>query len=151
VHEFGEATPKMLAENLEVSEEDIAVATVLRQPTLSLTAPRRASDDDGRTLGDAIADKGVDVEGSVVHNNLMATVDREMKVFASTLDDEREAALWTERLIAEDPISLAALGERFGVSRERIRQIEARLKKRLKAYLTERLGESLELDFMTQE
>ena len=151
VHEFGEATPKMLAENLDVSEEDIAVATVLRQPTLSLTAPRRAADDDGRTLGDAIADEGTDVEEYVVHNSLMETVDREMKAFARMLDDEREMALWAERLIAEDPISLAALGERFSVSRERIRQIETRLKKRLKAYLTEQLGESLELDFMSQE
>ena len=151
MQEFGEATPMMLAENLDVSEDDVVAATLLRQPTLSLTAPRRASDDDGRTLGDAIADQNVDVEADVVHSGLMETVDVQMKAFAATLEDEREKALWAERLIAEDPVSLAALGERFDVSRERIRQIEARLKKRLKAYLTETLGSSLELDFTNQE
>ena len=49
--------------------------------------------------------------------------------------------------MSEDPLPLAALGERFGVSRERVRQIEARLKKRLKSFLTERLGDTLVLDF----
>jgi RNA polymerase sigma-32 factor len=81
----------------------------------------------------------------------MQRVDVEMKAFAATIEDEREKALWTERLIAEDPISLAALGVRFSVSRERIRQVEARLKKKLKAHLTEQLGAALELDFINQE
>ncbi|MEE2756470.1 MAG: sigma-70 family RNA polymerase sigma factor [Myxococcota bacterium] len=151
MNEFGEATPKMLADNLDVSEDDIVAATLLRKPTLSLTAPRNSSDEDGRTLGDLIADSEADVESQVVHSGLMNTVDGQMKAFAETLTDERELALWHERLIAEDPISLAALGTRFDVSRERIRQVEARLKKRLKGYLTEKLGDSLQLDFTNQE
>ena len=151
MNEFGEATPKMLADNLDVSEDDVVAATLLRKPTLSLTSPRNASDDDGRTLGDLIADSADDVESQVVHSGLMTTVDVQMKAFAETLTDERELALWYERLIAEDPISLAALGTRFDVSRERIRQIEARLKKRLKAYLTEKLGDSLQLDFTNHD
>ena len=151
INEFGEATPKMLADNLDVSEDDIVAATLLRKPTLSLTAPRGSGDDDKRTLGDVIADNETDVELQVVQSELMQTVDVHMKAFAQTLTDERERALWQERLIAEDPISLAALGERFEVSRERIRQVEARLKKRLKNYLTEQLGDSLHLDFNAQE
>ena len=91
------------------------------------------------------------MESQVVHSGLMTTVDVQMKAFAEMLTDERELALWYERLIAEDPISLAALGTRFDVSRERIRQIEARLKKRLKAYLTEKLGDSLQLDFTNHD
>ena len=83
----------------------------------------------------------------MVQSELMATVDEQMQMFATQIEDERERAIWDERLMAEDPLALAALGERFGVSRERVRQIEARLKKRLKAFLTERLGETLVLDF----
>ncbi len=140
----GEATPRQLAAALDVSEADVVQADQLKKPVLSLTAPRAG--DEGRELSEVLPDTAVDVESEVVHADLMATVDEKMKVFADGLGDEREQAIWSERMVAEDPISLAELGERFGVSRERIRQIEARLKSRLKAYLTTELGEAFVLD-----
>ena len=76
----------------------------------------------------------MDVEGTVVNSTLMSTVDEHMQAFARTLKNEREKAIWHERLVAEDPVALAVLGERFSVSRERIRQIAARMKKQLKEY-----------------
>ncbi len=148
MQEYGEASTKMLAENLEVSEADVVAATVLKQAPLSLNTPRGDGDEGGgRTLSDVLPDGGEDVEAEVVQSQLMATVDGHMQAFAADLTDEREQAIWTERLVAEDPVALAVLGERFGVSRERIRQIEARMKKRLKQHLTEALGDELELDF----
>ncbi len=151
LQEYGEATPKMLAENLDVSEDDVVAATLLRQPTLSLTAPKGSADTGDRTLGETLPDQEVDVEGTVVNSTLMSTVDEHMQAFAATLKTDRERAIWYERLVAEDPVALAVLGERFEVSRERIRQIEARMKKQLKEYLTEALGESLVLDFTTDD
>ncbi len=147
MQEFGEATPKMIAESLDVPEEEVVAATVLKKHPLSLTAPRGGQDDGGRSLGETLADGNIDVEGDVIRGGLMKSVDVEMKKFAAQLDNERESAIWHERLIAEDPTSLAALGERFDVSRERVRQIESRLKQKLRAYLTEKFGPSLELDF----
>ena len=47
----------------------------------------------------------------------------------------REVEIWNRRLLAEKPATLQALGNLFGVSRERARQLEARLLKRLKGYL----------------
>lgn len=146
MHETGEATPRQLAESLDVSEADIVNATQLRKAPLSLTTPRGA-EDSKQTLGDVLADADVDVEAEVVHGELMATMNAQMQAFAETLKTEREQAIWNERLIAEDPIALAELGERYGVSRERIRQVEARMKTKLKEFLTERLGDELVLDF----
>lgn len=152
MHEHGEATTLQLAESLDVSEDDVIAATILRQPTLSLTAPKgRDGDGDSRTLGDTITDGAPNVEDTVVHAGLLGTVDAKMKEFAEQIDDEREMSIWRERMIAEDPVSLAELGERYGVSRERVRQIEARLKARLKNFLTDELGENLILDFTTDE
>ncbi len=151
MQETGEATPLQLAEALEVSEDDVVAAQQLKLPTLSLTAPRSSDPEEGRTLGETLADHDVDVESEVVHSELMNTVDQHMQRFAAELTDEREQAIWSERLMAIEPLALAALGERFGVSRERVRQIEARMKTRLKAYLTEQLGESLVLDFTTAD
>ncbi len=151
IQETGEATTLQLAENLDVSEQDIVAATLLKQTALSITGPKGSAEDGGRTLGETIADDKVDVETEVVQSELMATVDAHMQRFAAGLEEVREVAIWRERLLAEDPASLAALGARFGVTRERIRQIEVRLKKRLKAFLVDALGESIQLDFTTQD
>ena len=43
--------------------------------------------------------------------------------------------IFDTRMLADEPETLRELGERFGVSRERVRQLEADLKKRLKAFL----------------
>lgn len=152
MQEHGQATTLQLAESLDVSEDDVVAATLLRQPTLSLTGPKgRSGDGDTRTLGDTIADETVDVEETVVHADLLQTVDGQMKIFASTITDERERTIWDERMIAQEPVSLAELGTRYGISRERVRQVEARLKKRLKEFLTDQLGESLILDFTSDD
>ena len=47
--------------------------------------------------------------------------------------------------LAEDPLTLQRLGEEFGVSRERVRQLEARLAGRLREYLKSELGDAVEL------
>jgi RNA polymerase sigma-32 factor len=47
----------------------------------------------------------------------------------------REAEIYRERLIAEDPLTLQELGDRYGVSRERVRQMEAAVKKKLREFL----------------
>ena len=51
----------------------------------------------------------------------------------------REYEIFTERLLAEDPLTLQVLGERYGVSRERVRQIEEALRKRLREFLVRQL------------
>ncbi len=48
----------------------------------------------------------------------------------------REHAIVFERWLSEVPVTLDELGSRFGVSRERARQLEERLARRLRAHLT---------------
>jgi RNA polymerase sigma-32 factor len=56
--------------------------------------------------------------------------------------DPRERVIFDERLIAEKPITLRELGTRFGISRERARQLENRLKLRLRPFFKEFIGET---------
>ncbi|MSP71770.1 MAG: sigma-70 family RNA polymerase sigma factor [Myxococcales bacterium] len=144
MQEFGEATPRLLAERLEVSEDEVVAAETLKHQPLSLTAPRGS--EDGRTLSETLPANEDLLEDQIGQRDLMATVNAKMAAFFQTLNDERERAIWTERLVAEDPASLNDLGERFGISRERIRQVEARLKDRLKVFLIAELGTDLQLD-----
>ena len=78
-------------------------------------------------------------------------VKEHLDAFAETLRDDRERTIWTQRLLSSDPESLSSLGTTFGVSKERIRQIEARMKKRLKAHLEAQLGEEIDFEFSVPE
>ena len=51
-----------------------------------------------------------------------------MHAFGATLKD-KEAVIFSERLLAEQPLTLQEIGDKYGISRERVRQIEERLKK----------------------
>jgi RNA polymerase sigma-32 factor len=63
-----------------------------------------------------------------------------MEEFARTLKD-KELVIFRERLLNEDPITLREIGEKYSISRERVRQIEERLKKKLKTYLSKELDD----------
>ena len=51
----------------------------------------------------------------------------------------KETVIFSKRLLAEAPMTLREIGDTFGISRERVRQIESRIKKKLKIYLEEEI------------
>jgi RNA polymerase sigma-32 factor len=63
---------------------------------------------------------------------------RKVREFAEDCD-EREQRILAQRLLAEEPRTLQELGEEFGVSRERVRQLEARLMQRLSEFMKREL------------
>jgi len=65
---------------------------------------------------------------------------RKIEQFAATLKD-KELEIFRTRLLAEGPPTLQEVGARFGISRERVRQIESRLKRRLKEFLKDQAGD----------
>ena len=138
---------KALAEALDVPEQEIInVDQHMRAPAMSLHAPARG--EEGRSLSEMIPDRGnIGPEEDAARGELGAQIQAELDIFSVGLRDDRERSIWNERLVAEDPISLALLGERYGVSKERIRQIEARIRKRLKAHLTAAMGDELDFEF----
>ncbi len=141
------ATPKALAERLEVPESEvIAVDQHMRAPAMSLTTP--IAGEEGRPLQDVLPDEdGVDPEVTVSRRQLRDLYLGKLREFEATLQDERERAIWRGRLIAADQQSLSEIGQRFGVSQERIRQIEARLEARARTFLVAAFGDEIDLDF----
>jgi RNA polymerase sigma-32 factor len=145
------ASPAQLAARLDVPESEvIAVDQHMRAPAMSLHAP--VGGEEGRSLAEVVPDEeGGGPEVTVAGNELGALVQEKLKQFEKTLDDERERAIWRERLVTNEPASLSDLGERYDVSKERIRQIEVRIKRRLKAYLQQELGEEIDFEFDVPE
>ena len=64
--------------------------------------------------------------------------------FKESLKD-KDLLIFEERMVAEEPRTLQDLGDQFGISRERVRQLEARVTKNLRSYLQERLGDAVEM------
>ncbi len=138
-------TPQRIAESLDVDVKDVVeMQQRLGSPDASLEAPIGGGDDD-RTLGSTLPSSDPGPEAPVEQGEMMALVGGAMRAFGDTLTNEREVLIWNRRLMAEDPLTLEQIGGRFGVTRERARQIEAKMKKKLKAYLLENLGTEVEL------
>lgn len=143
-------TDAKLAERLGVSAKDVRdVDQHMRAPALSFDQPAGGdADPDGRTLAEVVAEpETVAPDEAAGRQELGAIVKEHLDNFAAELRDERELAIWTRRMVAADPVSLSALGEEYGVSKERIRQVEARIKKRLRAYLEAELGDEIDFEF----
>jgi len=140
-----------LAKALNVPEKEVIdVDRHLSAPALSLHAP--AGGQEGRALSEAVADRAAaNPEERASELELGGQVKTHLSAFATTLRDEREHAIWHERLTSADPLSLSELGQRFGVSKERVRQLEVRLKKRLKSHLVREMGDEIDFDFEVPE
>jgi RNA polymerase sigma-32 factor len=133
-----EVGPKMLAERFNVSEEDVLdVERALRSQDVSLDAP--LSDSEDRTRGDLMPDQGPSVEEDVARRELQEKVKAAIDAFREGLG-ERERVILDERLLSEDPATLQAIGDRFGTTREAVRQAETRLMSRLREYLKQEIG-----------
>jgi len=127
--------PLLLAHRMGVRESDVReMQERMGQSEVSLDQPTGGGEDNDTRLLDVIPDSG--------HNPETETADREwrefardkVKQFADTLTG-KERDIFDARLLAEDPETLQEIGARFGISRERVRQIETRLKRRLKEFI----------------
>ena len=72
------------------------------------------------------------------HNEMQAQIKENFDVFEKTLN-EKERAIFRERLLNDEKVTLQELSDRFHVSKERIRQIEERLLIKLKTFLSDKL------------
>jgi RNA polymerase sigma-32 factor len=123
-----------LAESFNVDKE--RMAHMLRQidyRDVSLDVSTHA--DSNLTLLDTLKGDGQSQEDELLANEQQHGWNDRLGVALGTLD-LRERYIVEQRIMAEDEISLAELGRRLGVSRERARQIEARAKRKLKKRLT---------------
>ncbi|HEY8209682.1 MAG TPA: RNA polymerase factor sigma-32 [Myxococcaceae bacterium] len=129
-----EVTPKLLAERLHVTEQDVVeMDQRLGHDELSLDAP--LGDDQKQTRADRILPSAAPNSEDALGNAELKQVFRErLAEFSKTLQD-KERYIFEQRLISENPLTLQDIGDHYGVSRERARQIEAALINRMRDYM----------------
>jgi len=127
------AGPKLLAQRLQVKEDEV-VEMEQRLASRDLSVDMPIGDDDEATLLNFLQDTKQTPEEEIAETQYRELLRGKMEQFAKTLKD-KELVIYRERLLNEDPVTLREIGEKYGISRERVRQIEERVKKKLKAYL----------------
>lgn len=137
--------PKLLAQNLGVKEEEVVeMQQRMAARDLSVDTPIDG-DDKSATFLDLLADKRANTEEEVAATEYRQLVSEKMAKFAHQLKG-KEQVIFAKRLLAEEPLTLQEIGDQYGISRERVRQLESRLKKKLKDYLLQELKDFKDLN-----
>jgi len=141
-----EVTPQELASRLRVKESEIvSMLERFAGGEISLDMPVRAQAPTATTVGDLLSDVSAPGPDRCVEEAEFSQILRsKLKVFEAALEG-REAQIFQQRLLSDEPITLSELATKFGVTRERTRQLEQRLKTRIRQYLETELGDSVEL------
>jgi len=123
---------KKIATTLGVPEDDVISMNRRLGGDASLNAPVRADAEGGGEWQDWLVDEAPDQEERLVESEELSQRKAYLEKAMATLN-ERERRIFEARRLAEDPATLEDLSEEFGVSRERIRQIEVRAFEKVQA------------------
>jgi RNA polymerase sigma-32 factor len=136
-----------VAKQLNVPESEVAEMDVrLQASEKSLDAP--IGDGEGRATAkiDTMPSLVEGPEALMADSELAGLLKEKLASFRETLaGKDKELAIFDERLVSDEPLTLQELGDRFGISRERVRQLEQRLTGRLREYLRESMGDAVEV------
>ncbi|MDR1037141.1 MAG: RNA polymerase factor sigma-32 [Deltaproteobacteria bacterium] len=132
--------PELLAERLGVSVSEVSEmdARLSSGREVSLSSPIGPDMEESQVS--MVADPGEGADSLLADAQIRTMVSDRLVRFKKTLG-KRDREILECRLLSDDPLTLQEVGESFGISRERVRQLEERLKKKLTAYLLEELPE----------
>jgi RNA polymerase primary sigma factor/RNA polymerase nonessential primary-like sigma factor len=135
IQEFGrEPSSEELAERLKTSVEDVEGLKQLIRKTYSLETP--VGDNDESYLKDIIADKTIHSPARIAE---WISMRHEIDTWLDRLKEkERQVICQRFGLLGQEPMTLEEIGQEFGLTRERIRQIEATSLVKLRAIIAEK-------------
>ncbi len=130
----------MIAEEVGAPLRDVEMMEArLAGPDFSLNATQ--SGEDGREWMETLEDEGETADASVARDS----DSRRMKVWLADAMDtltDREKLIIRERKLVETPQTLEALGEQLGLSKERVRQLEAQALKKMRVAIESKVGDA---------
>jgi len=115
---------KLIAQRLGVTEQDVVDMNRRLGGDVSLNAPIRDDGDSGERQ-DWLVDEASDQESRLAESEQLENRKKALGEALSVLGN-RERRIFEARQLADDPITLEGLAVEFGISRERVRQIEVR-------------------------
>jgi len=139
-------TPKLLAEKLDVKETEVVeMEQRMGASDLSVDAPM-SSDSESNYLS-ILPSPELSAEDLLAKKEIKSLVNEGFEAFMTTLN-ENEKVVFGERMLSEEKVTLQQIADKLSISGERVRQIENRLKEKLKSFFTEKFGSSVDkMDF----
>jgi RNA polymerase sigma-32 factor len=126
---------KLLADRLQVRERDVVeMDQRLGGWELSLDQPINTEEEGGGTYLDLLPSGDKGIEDELAEKQLRLLFRKKLGEFAETLN-EREEDILRNRLLSETPLTLEELGKKYPITKERSRQLEAKIIKRLREYM----------------
>jgi len=140
-------TPRLIAQRLDVKEREVSeMEQRLAARDVSVSAPIQEGED--ATLLDFLAGPLQTAE-AVADEEYHRLIRAKANEFKRTLKG-KDLVIYERRLEAlmrdEEPVTLQEIGDEYGISRERVRQIEARLKKRLATFLQQEIPDIRDIE-----
>jgi RNA polymerase sigma-32 factor len=124
--------PKLLSQRLGVSEREIIdMDQRLDGWDVSLDSPIKEGSDTGRI--EFISEGSVSAEDRVAKKEIEALLHNKVAEFRKQMT-ERELEIFDQRIFSDTPVTLQEIGDRYSISRERVRQIEKNVIKKMRDF-----------------
>lgn len=132
-----EAGPKLLADRLNVKEKEVVeMQQRLGGWESSLDEPAGTESDE--PLGNILPSNQEAVDERLAKDELQELFQQKLREFSKTLKP-RELEILNERILSENPKTLEAFGQKYKISKERVRQLEENLIKNLKKFMKQEI------------
>ncbi len=129
--------PALLAERLDVKEEEVVeMSQRLGGWEVSLSSP--VNDDSREPYGALLPDTGRDIDEQLSEYESRNLLNKKLKEFREKLSG-KEADIFDNRIVAEEPLTLQQLGDKYHISRERVRQLQEKIIRNIKKWLKEEI------------
>jgi len=132
-----EPAPRLIAEKLEVREDEV-IEMDQRMGSWEYSLDTPLEEGSRYTQKDFLASQEQSSESLLADAQIREQVHRKLQEIRGELND-KERDILDSRLLSESPVTLQEIGARWGISRERVRQLEERLKKKIRVYLVEQI------------
>ena len=129
-----EAGPKLLADKLHVREQDVqemGLRLSSQGGEVSIDQPSQRQDGEGASPRDYLPSDAVPADEELALSQLKSVLMDRVDSFVATLN-EKERMVFHERLLTENPQTLQEIADKYGITRERARQIESRIIEKLR-------------------
>jgi RNA polymerase sigma-32 factor len=127
------AEPKLIAQRLNVKEREVVeMGQRMDNWDVSLESPVRSdSEDEQKSF---LPSNGPGIESTVAGKEIKVKLAELLGALKDRLND-KERMILEKRLLTDEPLTLQNIADKFSISRERVRQIEVNLLKKMKKYL----------------
>lgn len=130
---------KALAQKLNIPEDEIIeMSQRMRGRDVSLSQP--LDDSSSATLGDQQKSTDTSLDDVIALQEQLNILKDQIDSLRADLN-KRELIILDERLLADEPLTLQEIGEKYGITREAVRQAEARLMNKIKSRFLSKSGD----------